>query len=180
MRDVLIVIDVQADYCTPEGVLGKMGRDMTPTMAMIERLKPFLAKARQLGVPVIAVRSETPTLCRPGSPGAALCYPLDPTDRVVTKHTYSAFGSPEFKAILADLAPERLVVAGVDTHICVEGTVRHAHDLGYQVDLLQDLVATRGENREFHENSVKVMGKYFGRLITSEDALARWQHAADL
>lgn len=178
MRDALAIIDVQRDYCLPDGALGRMGRDMTPTMALVERIGPFAACARRTGIPVVVVRSETPTLCQPGSPGADLCFVTAESDLIITKHTYGAFHAPEIRDRISALKPDRLVVTGVDTRLCVESTVRQAFDLGYRVEVVRDLVATRGDNRLFHEASLAVMGKYFATLTDSETVMRRWAEAA--
>lgn len=175
MRDVLMVIDVQTDYCLPSGALGQMGRDMTPIVAMIERLKTFVAHAREAGVPVVFIRTETKTLCRPGTPGAELCLQPAPGDLVLTKYAYGALDSLLIRGTIHSLAPERLLIAGVDTHICVESTVRQAHDIGYDVTVIADLVATRGENAAFHANSLQVMKKYFADVKTSTEVEREWQ-----
>jgi len=56
----------------------------------------------------------------------------------------------------------------VDTHICVEGTVRHGYDLGYRMLMLSDLVATRRSELARHENALAVCERYFGLVIDSK------------
>jgi len=67
---------------------------------------------------------------------------------------------------------ERLIttvaVTGVDTHICVEGTVRAGYDLGYRMLVLSDLVATRRSEFARHENSLALCERYFALTITSD------------
>lgn len=178
-KDILVVIDVQVDYCLPQGALGRMGRDMSPTVAVVQSLDPFLQKVRCLGVPVVVVKTESDRLCRPGTVGADLCIQTASSDYLVTKRTYGAFGAPAFVRLLERLSPCRIVLTGVDTHICVETTVREAFDRGFTVEVMRDLVASRGENRELHENSLRVMEKYFATVTSSDHVLARWSRTGN-
>lgn len=52
---------------------------------------------------------------------------------VVTHKRINAFYASTLEAILNQLKPQRLVIAGVATHSVVESTVRHAVDMGYEV-----------------------------------------------
>ncbi len=54
-RTAMIVIDMQNDFCHPDGWLASIGVDVTPARAPIEPLRKFLPKLRAAGVPVIWV-----------------------------------------------------------------------------------------------------------------------------
>jgi nicotinamidase-related amidase len=54
-----------------------------------------------------------------------------------------------------------VAVTGVDTHICVEGTIRHGYDLGYRMLVLSDLVGTRASEFARHENALALCERYF-------------------
>ncbi|HKI56467.1 MAG TPA: isochorismatase family protein [Trueperaceae bacterium] len=57
------------------------------------------------------------------------------------KHTYSAFGAPAFRAHVEVAAPDPLVIAGVETDICVLATVFGAIDRNLPVWLVTDALA---------------------------------------
>lgn len=173
MSSAVLVIDCQVDFCLPEGRLGELGRDFSPILAMLQRLPVFLDQVRRLGIPVILVRTEGNVLCRPGSHGAELCVTTSPSDRLITKTSFDAFEATRLAADLRNLGVHRLAVTGVDTHVCVESTVRRAKDLGFVVDVVSDLVATRGENSQMHAQSLRVMGKYFACITESAQLVAR-------
>lgn len=56
-RCALIVIDMQNDFCSPDGSLAQKGFDVTAPVAMAPRLDHLVASARTAGVRVIFVRT---------------------------------------------------------------------------------------------------------------------------
>lgn len=89
----------------------------------------------------------------------------------VVKHTrISAFYGTPLEETLRLLGARRLVVAGVATHSVVEGTVRHAADIGFSVMVAQDACASA--EPAVHEASLASM-----RLIAQTGSVAeavRW------
>lgn len=92
----------------------------------------------------------------------------------VVKHTrISAFYGTPLEETLRVLGARRLVVAGVATHSVVEGTVRHAADIGFEVMVAQDACASA--EPAVHEASLASM-----RLIAQTGSVAeavRWAAA---
>ena len=65
------------------------------------------------------------------------------TREFIVKHTrISAFYGTPLEETLRLLGARRLVVAGVATHSVVEGTVRHAADIGFSVTVAKDACAS--------------------------------------
>ncbi len=54
-RSALLVIDLQNDFCHPDGWLASIGVDVTPARAPIEPLRRLLPALRAAGVPVVWV-----------------------------------------------------------------------------------------------------------------------------
>ena len=54
---VLLVIDVQNDFCHDQGVFAKMGLDLSHIQEMIPRLKGFIERVRQTPIPIIFVKN---------------------------------------------------------------------------------------------------------------------------
>lgn len=52
-RTALVVIDMQNDFCHPEGWLGHIGVDVTPARAPIAPLQRLLPEARRIDMPVV-------------------------------------------------------------------------------------------------------------------------------
>lgn len=57
------------------------------------------------------------------------------------KHTYSAFEAPAFRAHIAAARPDPLLIAGIETDICVLATVFAAIDRNLQVWVVTDALA---------------------------------------
>lgn len=53
----LIIIDVQNEFCHPEGAFGKKGLDLSRVTGIIEPLKALISAAHEKGVPVIFIEN---------------------------------------------------------------------------------------------------------------------------
>jgi len=81
------------------------------------------------------------------------------------KRRYSAFYDTDLDERLATLRPEKLIVCGVCTDICVLHTVADARNRDYPVDIYTDCVASFDE--EAHRFALKHMEKILGaKLVT--------------
>jgi nicotinamidase-related amidase len=83
------------------------------------------------------------------------------------KVTFGCFGSPEFLARLAALGGrDQLLVAGIESHICVAQTVVGALEKGYTVHVASDAVGSRSQ-----ENRAVGLGRMekAGALVSSTE-----------
>ncbi len=84
---------------------------------------------------------------------------------IIPKKHYSAFFDTPLEAKLLKLKPEKLVVCGVCTDICVLHTVANARNRGYLVEVPIDCVASF-DNRA-HLFALEHMEKILGAKLTS-------------
>ncbi len=84
----------------------------------------------------------------------------------IDKVSFGCFGSPEFLDRLASLGRHQLVVAGIESHICVAQTVIGALERGYAVHVASDAVGSRSE-----ENRAVGLGRMerAGALLSSTE-----------
>ena len=83
----------------------------------------------------------------------------------IRKRRYSAFFETALEQKLADLKPEKVIICGVCTDICVMHTTADARNRDYQVDVPTDCVATF--DPEAHEYALQHMEKILGaKLVT--------------
>jgi ureidoacrylate peracid hydrolase len=188
-RTAVLVIDLQKDFCSDDGALAALGSDVSPSRAVAERIAQFLPSVRGTAGLIAffrlvydpdemseaqqerLLRDGKPIICGPGSGGSDLVITPAHEDWTFVKHRYSAFSNQHFQNLLRERLITTIAVTGVDTHICVEGTVRHGYDLGYRMLVLSDLVATRRSEFARHENSLALCERYFALTIDSSTFL---------
>jgi ureidoacrylate peracid hydrolase len=189
-RSVLLVIDVQNDFCDAAGAFGRAGHDLTHVQAAVARLVAFVAAARGARVPVVWVRTQhdrwtdSPAwldrkaraggqICRTGTWGADW-YRVSPApdECVVVKHRYSAFVGSRLPVVLRALGRSTLLLGGVTTNVCVESTARDAFMRDYEVVLVEDCsgALTKGE----HDAAVHNLRTYFGRAVDAATVEGGW------
>jgi nicotinamidase-related amidase len=83
---------------------------------------------------------------------------------IIPKKRYSAFFNTELEQKLSQLKPERLIVCGVLTDICVLHTVADARNRDYYVEVPVDCVASPDE--EQHRFALAHMEKILGAKLT--------------
>ena len=193
-RSVLVVIDVQNDFCHDDGVFGQAGIELSAIQAAAENLLGFIEATRRIEVPIIFVKTHhdrwtnTPAwltrhvrrgrgveICATGSWGAEF-YRISPTpaDRVIVKHRYSAFMGTSLEVVLRSLGRPTLLVTGATTNVCVETTARDAFMRDYHVVLVED--CTGAPTKEEHEGTLHNMRTYFGHVTDSTGvALLCWE-----
>ena len=134
---MLIVVDMQNDFCHRDGAACKRGRDMAFVQDMIPRLVNLVNQARSHNFPICFVKTsgnqwtnspvwtefKNPELlaCAEGTWGAEFHAGLEPRDgeMIVTKHRYSAFIGTDLDMLLRARGVESLLVTGVGTGMCV-------------------------------------------------------------
>ena len=197
-RTALLVIDLQRDFCSDDGALAALGSDVSPCKAAADRIAKFLPTIRA-DVALTAffqliydpekmsdsqrerlIRNGRPIICAPGSAGSELFIKPETGDLIFEKHRYSAFSNDRLRSLLHERSITTVAVVGVDTHICVEGTVRQGYDLGYRMVVLSDLVATRQSELARHENSLAICGRYFALTMVSDAFLHVMRHQSTL
>jgi nicotinamidase/pyrazinamidase len=82
---------------------------------------------------------------------------------VIPKNRYSGFFGTDMEEKLAKLVPEKLIVCGVCTDICVMHTVAEARNRDYAVEVPRDCVASL--DSEKHEFALKHMEEILGAKI---------------
>jgi len=90
---------------------------------------------------------------------------------VIPKQRYSGFFNTTLEEKLNKLKPEKVVVCGVLTNICIMHTVADARNRDYEVEVPVDCVASSDE--EAHRFALEHMEKILGARLTSIGGVAR-------
>jgi nicotinamidase-related amidase len=81
-------------------------------------------------------------LAKTGSDFSDLVKPLS-GEKVIMKKEVNAFLNTDLDQYLRENQIRKLILCGMQTHMCLEGATRAAHDLGYQCTVAGDACATR-------------------------------------
>jgi len=95
----------------------------------------------------------------------------EPGEIVITKVSTAAFNGSDLDTVLRNRGIDTLLVTGLVTDGCVEGTVRGAADRGYKVFLIED--ASASWTRAQHAAAVRILGRWSARLLDTDAALRR-------
>ena len=116
-------------------------------------------------------------LCVAGDLGAELITELAPLadapsirDHVVFKRTYDGFTGTALEATLRDLNATRLLMCGVQTHVCVMHTALVAFLRGFEIIVIEDCCGS--PCLEDHEWALRHMQHFAGAQVTNWEALA--------
>ena len=195
-KTAIIVVDVQNDFCRPEGALGKAGQPTESALAMIPNLQRLLAAARAVNAPVIFIQTihenatdseawvgrlggKVAAICRKNTWGAEFTEvaPL-PSEPVVIKHRYSAFINTRLDSVLRTYKIENLIMTGVSTNVCVESTARQGYMLDYNIVFVSD--CTAAYSQEEHDMALYNMKSHFGLVAAADDIIAVWKQTPAL
>ena len=175
-----MIIDVQNFYF-PGGKLPLTGPE-----AAAEKARALLEAFRARGWPVVHVLHLGKGQAAPSPDGGDEAYRAHPSvmprpgEAVIGKREANAFRDTELLATLRRLGATRLVIAGMQTHMCVEAATRAAADLGFQVFVAHDACATRPlafggvevPAAQVHAAALAAMGGAYARVLSTGELLA--------
>ncbi|QDZ00780.1 cysteine hydrolase [Nitratireductor mangrovi] len=175
---VLLVIDVQNAIDDP--VWGRRGQP-----EMEDRIGDLLKAWRERRLPVIHVRHDSTDPDSPYRPGYAgnefkpAVAPV-PGEPVIDKRTNSAFIGTDLMDLLDEVQCRQLVVAGVLLENSVGSTVRMAGNLGFDVVIPEDAVASVDRTdrngrlwqaEDVHALNLAILDGEYARISTSGEVI---------
>ncbi len=155
---IVVLIDVQ----------GKLAELMYDKQRLYLQLLMLLRGARILKIPILWLE-QYPQGLGPTVPEiAAVLADLEPID----KTSFSACGSPRFQQALQDSGRKSVVVAGIESHVCVYQTARDLLTEGYRVEVVADAVSSRTvDNRQA---GLQRMARLGAGMMSTEMLLFEW------
>jgi nicotinamidase-related amidase len=151
----LVMIDVQE----------KLAAVMADGDALVEHCTRIARCMRVLGVPVL-LTEQTPAKIGPTvAPVAAALEGLAP----ISKTAFSCCAEPRFTAAVERTKRKRVLLAGIEAHVCVSQTAADLLAQGYHVEVLGDAVASRTQaNRTAGLERIRAHG---GQITSVEIAV---------
>ena len=129
---VLMVIDVQ----------GKLASLMHGHERLFTNIERAIKIAQILEIPILWTEQAPEKIGTTVEPISQLLFPVV---KPISKRSFSCWGSPEFVETMRSLRRARVLVTGIETHVCVYQTVGDLKRHGYQVHVLADAVSSRSE-----------------------------------
>ena len=180
MTAALLIVDIQNDYF-PGGRMELVGSNEAAA-----RAGELLARFRETRLPVIHMQHVSlrpgATFFLPNTEGVKIHASVAPIagETVIEKHFPNSFRETPLLDHLKKHAIDRLAIAGMMTHMCIDTTTRAAADLGFQCQLAHDACATRDlafgdakvAAREVHNAFLAALNGPFAKVLAAKDVEA--------
>lgn len=190
-KTALILIETQNEWMHPEGKLRKLLiTDEQMMKNSITNIEKALKYARQNDIQIIHVglrfekgypemgngksglrkaipKAGTFKTNEFGSQFYETVKPVDGEFVVTGRLGASGFTASNLDTYLRNNRIENLYLAGYATHVCVESTLRDAHDKGYNTFLLSD--ATAAFNKKQQDYVLQEIVHHFGEHLTTKE-----------
>ncbi len=151
----LILIDLQV----------KLARVIHQREALIANCLKLIAGCQVLDVPIIVTEQNPAGLGATVPEAAELLAPLEP----ITKLSFSCCGEPAFVHAIEGLGRKQLLLAGMETHVCVYQTAADLAARGHLVHLVTDAVSSRDPaDKDVGLRKIRAAG---GEITSVETAL---------
>jgi nicotinamidase-related amidase len=165
----LLIIDIQ-DFYFPGGAMPLVG----PEAASLNAAR-ILEKFRREGRLVVHVghnAKDKKGFHESVAPGNG--------EKVFMKNEVCAFNGTDLLPYLEEMKVRRLVIVGMQTHMCVEAAVRASSDLGFEVILVGDACATRDlkykdrvvSAADVHAATLAALDRTYATVVDTETFLA--------
>lgn len=160
---VLVIVDVQ----------GKLAKIMADSERMINQLGVLIDGAKLLNIPIIWLEQLPDKL---GPTVESIAVRLAP-EQPIAKKAFSGFGEPMFLQRLESEGRQQVILAGIESHVCVYQTAQDLLENDYEVTVVADAVASRlQQNKEY---GLQMMLQRGARLSCVEAVLLELQQLAE-
>lgn len=160
-QSVLLIVDVQ----------DKLLDLMENRLELLGKLQQLAAAAKLLEVPRLATE-QYPEKLGPLSPAIVKYFETGPGHEIPGKLTFSCAGCPASIEQIRRWRRPQVVLAGLETHVCIAQTALDLLGAGLDVFLVADAVAAR--HRIDHDVALRRLENAGVTLITTEAVMFEW------
>ncbi|MBP7275013.1 MAG: isochorismatase family protein [Kiritimatiellae bacterium] len=128
-KTALVVVDVQ----------GRLAEAVAGSEQLMAEIRRLILGWRALGLPVLLTEQVPEKL---GATRAELAEALSGIT-AIPKSTFSCVGEPAFMRALGAAGVRRVLLCGIETHVCIWQTARDLRHAGYEVEVCVDAVSSR-------------------------------------
>jgi nicotinamidase-related amidase len=185
-KSALVLIEFQNDWMAPDGGINAQFKDREQFEESKQNAQKVLQEARRRHMEVIYVTMTLdPSFKTLGQAKYGLRammpqyksflgkqadifpgFEPQPGDYVIRERTgSSAFGGSSLDSYLRNNHIEDVYLMGYALHLCVESTLRQAHDLGYNTSVIYD--ASAAFTREQRDSFVQDIVPFYGRALST-------------
>ena len=142
---VLVIVDIQE----------KLVRAMHARDELLMRAQQLVQGARVLNVPILCTEQNPKGL---GATVAEIAAHM-PGVRPICKFSFGCCACEDFRHALRDAAARNVLMAGIETHVCVYQTARELLAGGYHVEIVADACSSRTpENKRIGLDKMRAAG----------------------
>ena len=174
-ESALVVIDMLYDFTCNDGCAY-----CDSNAKIVPRVKHLIDQCREKGLLIIFIQhcyragkpdrnlSSMRPCCVENSGGECVHPELKvfPEDYLIRKRRYSAFFGTDFDLVLRENSIKNIIICGVKTNCCVRATATDAHNLDYNVFVVEDCVAT--EDPLVNRIHLQDIQNYLGRVLLAD------------
>ena len=136
MADVLIIIDMQVGICDGSQPLANLA---TVTTGIQQRIASYRAQDK----PIVFVQHNDADLVTGSANWKVISdLPIETTDFVIQKTHANSFYHTDLQQLLQTLRCQSLEICGAQVEFCIDTTVKMAHGMGYQLEMVRGLTTT--------------------------------------
>lgn len=159
---VLVLIDIQ----------GKLAQIVDESEFVVNNIANIVQGAKVLDLPILWLEQYPKGLGRTVDEIAQHLTDQQPIEKI----TFSAYDNEEFVQNLEATGRKKILIAGIEAHICVYQTAAQLLEAGYEVEVLADCVSSRtAGNREV---GIQKMVQLGARITSVEMCLFEMQQIA--
>jgi maleamate amidohydrolase len=176
IRPLLLVIDMQNDFLD--------GWPPVARESLLRSTRDLVLLIRSHGYPVVWVRQEFEadlsdafreiksrgvSITIKGTAGCEIApeLPVAANDPVIVKKRFSAFFHTKLEGVLAELRPDTLILAGINTHACIRTTAIDAYQRDWPVIIASDCVGSYDE--EHHAITLRYLQREIARAMSNRE-----------